>query len=65
MEHATHEELGLNTRDALNKLYVEIESVLQQFKHSQKSRLVTLYMCIFSAKQCKLVFVQLSIKFLS
>lgn len=38
MEPNGQEELGLNTRDALNKLYVEIETVLQQFKHSQKSR---------------------------
>lgn len=35
---AYHEENGLNTRDALNKLYVEIEGVLQQYRHSQKSR---------------------------
>ncbi|XP_018571682.1 transmembrane protein 94 isoform X2 [Anoplophora glabripennis] len=33
-----NEDTGLNTRDALNKLYVEIDSVLQQYKHSQKSR---------------------------
>lgn len=38
MEQAHKEELGLTTRDALNQLYVEIESVLQQFKHSQKFR---------------------------
>lgn len=33
-----NEDAGLNTRDALNKLYVEIDGVLQQYKHSQKSR---------------------------
>ncbi|KAJ8916114.1 hypothetical protein NQ315_004481 [Exocentrus adspersus] len=32
------EDTGLTTRDALNKLYIEIDSVLQQYKHSQKSR---------------------------
>uniref|UniRef100_A0AAR5NZX1 Cation-transporting P-type ATPase C-terminal domain-containing protein n=1 Tax=Dendroctonus ponderosae TaxID=77166 RepID=A0AAR5NZX1_DENPD len=38
MEPTSQEELGLHTRDALNKLHVDIESVLQQFKHSQKCR---------------------------
>ncbi|KAL1497616.1 hypothetical protein ABEB36_008545 [Hypothenemus hampei] len=38
MEPNIQEQLGLNSKDALNKLYVEIESVLQQFKYSQKSR---------------------------
>ncbi|XP_066253701.1 transmembrane protein 94 isoform X1 [Euwallacea similis] len=40
MDQNIQEELGLSSRDALNKLYVEIDSVLQQFKHSQKSRKV-------------------------
>ncbi|KAJ8928345.1 hypothetical protein NQ314_019075 [Rhamnusium bicolor] len=31
-------ETGLYTRDALNKLYVEIDGVLQQYKNSQKCR---------------------------
>ncbi|XP_060522096.1 transmembrane protein 94 isoform X2 [Cylas formicarius] len=31
-------EPGLDTREAINKLCVEIESVLQQFEHSRKSR---------------------------
>ncbi|XP_030748034.1 transmembrane protein 94 isoform X2 [Sitophilus oryzae] len=38
MEQNYAEELGLSTSEALNKLYVEIESVLLQFKYSQKSR---------------------------
>ncbi|CAH0563701.1 unnamed protein product [Brassicogethes aeneus] len=29
---------GLSTRDALNKLYVEIDTILQQFKSSQRTR---------------------------
>lgn len=33
-----NDDTGLNTRDALNKLYVEIDNILQQYKHSQKSR---------------------------
>ncbi|KAJ8977101.1 hypothetical protein NQ317_003655 [Molorchus minor] len=33
-----NEETGLSTRVALNRLCVEIESVLQQYKHSQKNR---------------------------
>lgn len=33
-----NEDAGLRTRDALNKLYIEIEAVLQQYKISQKSR---------------------------
>lgn len=32
------EDAGLNTKDALNQLYVEIEGVLQQYKLSQRSR---------------------------
>ncbi|CAH1129293.1 unnamed protein product [Ceutorhynchus assimilis] len=38
MEQTTQDERGLNTRDALNKLYIEVESVLLQFKLSQKNR---------------------------
>ncbi|XP_050295588.1 transmembrane protein 94 isoform X2 [Anthonomus grandis grandis] len=38
MEPTNQEEHGLNTQDALNKLYIEIESVLQQFNQSRKSR---------------------------
>lgn len=38
MDQNNSEERGLNTKDALNKLYVEIESVLQQFKHSRRAR---------------------------
>lgn len=32
------DDAGLNTKDALNQLYVEIEGVLQQYKISQRSR---------------------------
>ena len=46
MDQNNQEETGLTTRDALNKLYVEIDSVLQQFRHSQKSRY---YMMVYSS----------------
>lgn len=35
---AHNEDTGLSTRDALNKLYIEIEGVLHQYKVSQMSR---------------------------
>lgn len=45
-------ELGLTTKDALNKLYMEIELVLKQFQLSQKSRYYATVMQIVSKVVC-------------
>lgn len=38
MEEVNKNELGLSTKEALNKLCKDIESVLNQFTNSQKAR---------------------------